>query len=223
MKTVLSILLALLFFTRAVDAQPEAMLIFTDITDQAGIGLPGVLTESVAWGDYDGDGDQDLYLTNQGPNKLFRNDGNGAFTDVTDATGVGNSLFSVGAAFGDLDNDGDLDLYVVNFQAGPDALYRNDGPSGADGGFRFTDIILEANMLHTESSRGMAFWDYDRDGLLDIYVNAIGFDILYHNLGNLRFENVAAAQGLGAPGQGVGAVPTDIDRDGWVDLFNGKP
>ena len=99
-------------------AETRAALVFTDITDSTGVGLPGTLNESLAWGDYDNDGDQDLYLTNNGANNLFRNDGNGVFTDVTDVVGVGDAGFSVGTAFGDLDNDGDLDLYIVSFEIG---------------------------------------------------------------------------------------------------------
>ena len=123
----LTLLLALVL-TRP--AFPQGGLRFTDVTAEAGVALPGLTTESVAWGDYDNDGDEDLYLTNDGPNRLFRNDGDGRFTNVTASAGVGSPAFSVGAAFGDLDNDGDLDLYVVNFQRGLDLLYRNDGPSG---------------------------------------------------------------------------------------------
>jgi len=192
--------------------------VFTEITEVTGIGLD-VLHESVAWGDYDNDGDQDLYITGDAPNRLFRNDGGDVFTDVTDAAGVGNALFSVGTAFADLDNDGDLDLYVVNFQAGSDALYRNDG----DG--TFTDIAQQAGIVNTDSSRGMAFADVDRDGLLDIYVNAIGPDMLYRNLGGLQFEQVQDEIGIDGPnvfGQGVGVVATDINHDGWIDLFTGN-
>ncbi len=203
-------------------AQGETALVFTDVTESAGVGLSGVLTESLAWGDYDNDGDQDLYLTNDGANRLFRNDGNDRFTDVTDMAGVGNSRWGVGAAFGDLDNDGDLDLYVVNFQAGSDVLYRNDGPVGPGGVYVFTDVTDTAGTLIGGSSRGMALLDYDRDGLLDIYVNAIGPDILYHNLGGLGFTNVAPELGVDANGQGVGVVPTDVDRNGWIDIYNGN-
>ena len=104
----------------------HAQVVFTDVTGEAGIALTDWLTESVAWGDDDNDGDEDLYLTVDGPNHLYRNDGGGRFTDVTDAAGVGNQGFSVGSAFGDLDNDGDLDLLVLNLN-GPARLYRNDG------------------------------------------------------------------------------------------------
>jgi hypothetical protein len=112
------------FATTAFTVGPE----FADVTEAAGIvGLGSILTESVAWGDYDGDGDPDLYLTNDGVNRLYRNDGS-RFTDVTVAAGVGDDRFGVGTAFADLDGDGDLDLYVVNFQRGTDVLYRNDTP-----------------------------------------------------------------------------------------------
>ena len=104
----------------------HAQVVFTDITEEAGIDLTEWLTESVAWGDYDNDGDEDLYLTVDGPNHLFRNDGGGRFTDVTDTAGVGNQGFSVGTAFGNLDNDGDLDLVVTADMNEPNRLWRND-------------------------------------------------------------------------------------------------
>ena len=200
----------------------ETKIIFTDMSKDAGVTLPDTLTESLAWGDYDNDGDEDLYLTSNGPNNLFRNDGNGIFTDVTDEAGVGNDLFSVGSAFGDLDNDGDLDLYVVNFMTGLDALYRNDGPVGPGGAYVFTDIAKDAGITLDRSSRGIVFLDYNQDSLLDIYVNAIGEDILYRNDGNLQFTDVAADQGFSNPGQGVGAVITDLDNNGWIDIFTGN-
>ena len=203
-------------------ADADAQIAFTDITEEAGIALTEWLTESVAWGDYDNDGDEDLYLTVDGPNHLFRNDGGGRFTDVTDTAGVGNEGFSVGTAFGDLDNDGDLDLYVVNFSGGLDVLYRNDGPVGPGGAYRFTDITRNAGTNVERSSRGMAFVDYDRDGLLDIFVLAIGPNILYRNLGGLRFNNVAGSLGVDQDDQGVGVVAADINDDGWPDLFTGN-
>lgn len=194
-------------------------LIFTDITDTAGVGLPGTLNESLAWGDYDNDGDQDLYLTNDGPNKLFRNDGGGTFTEVASIVGVIHDTFSVGAAFGDLDNDGDLDLIVVSF-SGDDALFRNDGPIGPGGEYVFTDVAVSAGILGTNTTRGITLFDYDRDGLLDIYINSFSPGVLFHNLGNLQFQNVASA--LGVVSTNVGSVGTDIDNNGWIDLFTGN-
>lgn len=208
-------------------AAPQAQIVFTDVTAPAGLALPGVLTESVAWGDIDGDGDSDLYLSNNGPNVLLRNDGldpqgQPVFTDISAAAGVDHPGFSVGAAFGDLDNDGDNDLYVVSFGAGPDALLQNAGtdPGGIT---HFTDITFAAGIVDQSSSRGMALVDVDRDGLLDIYVNAIGPDILYHNQGGLVFTNIAAAAGVDTnTGQGVGVVTTDVNGDGLIDLFTGN-
>jgi hypothetical protein len=156
-------------------------LAFTDIGLAVGVGQAGLLTESVAWGDYDGDGDEDLFLTNNGPNALFRNDGSDTFTNVTTATGlVDGGLFSVGGCFGDLDNDGDLDLYVVNFSSGDrDLLYRNDGPIGSAGETTFTDLAATSGIDALESSRPCTLVDYDQDGLLDIFVMSIGTNILY--------------------------------------------
>ena len=203
-------------------AEQNPTLVFTDIAAGQGIDVSAKLTESLAWGDYDNDGDEDLYLTSNAANNLFRNDGDGLFTDVTSIAGVGDTGFSVGTAFGDLDNDGDLDLYVVTFTGGPDLLYRNDGPVGPGGDYVFTDVTATAMLTNTSSSRGIALIDYDRDGLLDIFVNAIGLDIVYRNLGNLVFEDVTGLLGIDNGGQGVGVVATDLDRDGWVDLFTGN-
>jgi hypothetical protein len=108
----------------------SAQVVFTEVTDEAGIALSEWLTESLAWGDYDGDGDEDLYLTVDGPNRLFRNEGGGRFTDVTEEAGVGNSGFGVGTAFGDLDNDGDLDLVVTADAGEPNRLWLYDGRTG---------------------------------------------------------------------------------------------
>ncbi|MBD3871572.1 MAG: VCBS repeat-containing protein, partial [Acidobacteria bacterium] len=85
--------MSVLVFLAAVPAASQ--VVFTDITEQAGVALTGLLIESVAWGDYDNDGDEDLYLTGDGTNRIFRNDGGGEFTDVTETARVGNSRFSV--------------------------------------------------------------------------------------------------------------------------------
>jgi hypothetical protein len=217
------LVLGLVFLpTGAARAETAANPVFREIGAGQGIDLTSQLTESLAWGDYDHDGDQDLYLTSNGPNNLYRNDGSGRFTDVTAMAGVGHGGFSVGAAFGDLDNDGDLDLYVVSFGAGFDVLYRNDGPVGPGGEYEFTDVSASAQLTEQSSTRGVALLDYDRDSLLDVYVNADGPDILYHNLGNLQFVNVAGSRGINNTGAGVGIVATDLDRNGWIDVFAGN-
>jgi hypothetical protein len=165
------LILAAVGFAIPAHPQTRGAIRFTDVTNVAGVALPGLITESVAWGDYD--------------------------------------------------NDGDLDLYVVNFQRGLDVLYRNDGP-GADGSYTFTDVTLQAGTTVERSSRGMALLDYDRDGLLDIYVISIGSNMLYRNQGNLTFVDVAAQEGVEAAATGVGIVASDLDDDGWLDIFTGN-
>jgi len=201
----------------------NAQIKFTDVTAESGLGTQSGFTQSVAWGDYDDDGDPDLYLTNRGSNRLLRNMGNGEFEDVTAEAGVAGPLTldgdGIGVAFGDFDNDGDLDLYVSQINDGTDQLYRNEGPTGANGQFIFTDVASSAGVIAERTARGLALIDYDRDGLLDIYATASGANLLFHNEGNLTFVETAASLGVDAPGRDVGVVATDINNDGWSDLF----
>ena len=162
--------------------------------------LPEDTGSGLAWGDYDGDGDPDLYLVNfpgplheeadpAGSNRLFRNDGD-HFTDVTAAAGVGDLAgFGMGATFADYDGDGDLDLYVTNF--GPNRLYRNQG----DGTFQ--DVAEDAGVADPLWSTGAAWGDFDRDGDLDLYV----CNYLRYDDGGLDLESAAAdyGGGLGVP------------------------
>ncbi|MBT5713290.1 hypothetical protein HOI71_19750, partial [Candidatus Poribacteria bacterium] len=156
---------------------------FTDVTAEASIdfqhfdGRNGqyhfieTLGSGVAWIDYDADGDDDLYFVNgarlydtpPGPeptNALYRNDGDGTFTDVTASAGVGHAGYGHGACVGDVDGDGDLDLYVTNY--GANVLYRNEG----DG--TFTDITTPAGVGDDGWGTSSAFADYDLDGDLDL-------------------------------------------------------
>lgn len=138
-----------------------------------GRALPEDTGSGVAWGDYDGDGDWDLYAVNfagplgqspraEGSNRLFRNDGD-HFTDVSEAAGVADlESFGMGATFADFDGDGDLDLYVTNF--GPNRLFRNRG----DG--TFDEVAAMAGIDDPSWSCGAAWGDFDRDGHLDLYV-----------------------------------------------------
>jgi hypothetical protein len=134
--------------------------------DEGGVGC--------AIGDYDGDGDFDVFVANYGRNQLYRNDGDGRFTDVAQAVGLGAANRAVGADWGDYDNDGDLDLAVTAYtgasgaQKPATALYRNDGPNG------FVDVLTGESPLRV-GDHGVQFVDYDGDGALDLsFTDAYG-------------------------------------------------
>jgi len=185
---------------------------FTDVTSEAGVSCTGS-SLGVAWGDYDNDGDLDLYVANHyEANVLYKNNGDGTFTDVTGAAGVGCTGSSYGVAWGDYDNDGDLDLYVTNYEA--NVLYRNNG----DG--TFTDVTSEAGVSCTGSSRGVAWGDYDNDGDLDLYVaNYNEANVLYRNNGDGTFTDVTSEAGVGCTGHSLGVAWGDYDNDGDLDLY----
>ncbi len=164
----------------------------------------------VAWGDYDNDGDLDLYVANSdGPNKLFRND-DGVFVDATtpplDDAGVGS-----GVAWGDYDEDGDLDLYVGN-SPGANKLFRNDDGSFFDATTDPLDDEGEAN--------GVSWVDFDGDGDLDLYVTNDGPNKLFQNVGAPSWEFVdTQCFNLDDPGNTKCAAWADYDGDGDVDVY----
>jgi len=156
----------------------QGRITFRNVTAASGIGADCCTTVG-SWGDYDNDGDLDLYVgryldprkdipttfyaRNGEPNQLYRNEGNGRFTNVTEEAGVGETGLCLGSVFGDYDDDGDADLYVVN-DFGRKTLYRNEG----DGTFK--DVTVETNTLAYGAGMSASFGDYDNDGKLDIYV-----------------------------------------------------
>jgi enediyne biosynthesis protein E4 len=191
---------------------------FRNVSGQAGI-LPLINGRAIAWGDYDNDGDLDLFIsrgTKNGSVKqtLYRNNGDETFAKVTHQAGLGGISNNRAATWGDFNNDGYLDLYVVNSGSDPggkgaNQLYRNN----QDG--TFTDVALGAGVavLVASRGRGAAWGDYDNDGFLDLFVTngedksqfEEGPQILYHNEGNgnnwLKIKLVGTAsnrQGLGA-------------------------
>jgi hypothetical protein len=185
---------------------------FDDVTDKAGVGELAD-AQGAAFGDYDNDGDMDLYVTNcaslEGaplPNILYMNDGKGIFEDVTEKAGVGGEGYSLGAVFGDLDNDGYLDLYVVN-NGGPNVLYRNNG----DG--TFTDVTSQAGVGNEALGSNAVLGDIDNDGYLDIYLANTGFsdsdegdpDVLYRNNGGTNHWLQVQLRGTTSNYTGIGA------------------
>lgn len=187
----------------------------------------------VAVADYDQDGYLDIFITGYKQfdssdgttwNRLLKNNGDGTFTDVTLEAGFGDQFINegipatmgekLGASWGDYDNDGFPDLFLANSRK--DQLYHNNG----DG--TFTDVTEQAGVSGCSecySSCGL-WWDYDRDGDLDLYVNNLkGANIMYTNIGNGRFVNITEPIGLGGWGVTWASVALDVGRDGFLDLY----
>jgi enediyne biosynthesis protein E4 len=244
---------------------------FTDVASTAGLISPMVyggvghvtyIIESVGGGcaffDFDNDGWMDIFILGGtrlgGPpagatNRLYKNNRDGTFTDVTDRAGLRDAGWAQGVCVGDYNNDGNEDLFCTYF--GQNKLYRNNG----DG--TFTDVTKGAGLLdvHPRYGTGCSFLDYNRDGLLDLFVaNYVQFDLksapkpaadsptcsyegvavmcgprglkpayhsLYRNNGDGTFTDVSEAAGIsGARGSyGLTAVTADLDDDGWPDIF----
>ena len=212
--------------------------------------------------DFDGDGNLDIYLINgaavagvsdpfpegEAPavpprNRLYRNNGDGTFSDVTESSGTGDERYGMGAVTGDYDDDGDVDLFVANY--GPNRLYRNNG----DG--TFTDVAEAAGVVGPQQLKGFTKWslhgtffDYDGDGWLDLYVaNYLAFDpeyryffgpeglpgplsydgqpdILYRNNGDGTFTDVTKEAGVfSSNGRTMSVGAADYDSDGDLDVF----
>ena len=183
---------------------------FVNATMRAGVGLWGN-TRAAAWGDYDNDGDLDLYVADaDGQGVLYQNEGKGRFVKATSA-GVDSTGTARAATWWDYDNDGDLDLYVANYEA--NALYQNEGEG------TFSDQTVSAGLDDRGKCIGLAVGDYDNDGDLDLYVCKKGFNALYRNEGEGTFTDVTPAAGVRAVGMSLGASWGDYDNDGWLDLY----
>ena len=249
-------------FLIPIDSRGNGSPWFTEVSAQAGIrfkhtdGRSGqryfleTLGAGAAWFDYDRDGDLDLYFVNGAglpgaefdvppTNALYRNNGDGTFTEVTKEAKVGDRRYGFGCCVGDYDNDGWQDLYVTNF--GANILYRNNG----DG--TFSDVTEAAGVGDERWSVSAAFADYDRDGDLDLFVaNYLDYrlednsichrgdlrvycppadftgvaDALYQNRGDGTFADVTRESGVyNSDGKGLGVVWGDYDNDGYPDLF----
>jgi Tfp pilus assembly protein PilF len=220
---------------------------FTDVTEAAGVAGHGYAM-GVAAGDFDNDGFVDLFVAGVGSNTLFRNKGDGTFEDVTDRAGLGgNHGWSVSAGWFDYDRDGRLDLFVVRYvvwdpsteiycgerqpgyrsychpkyyQPLPNLLYHNQG----DGTFR--DVSRESGIAaHAGKGLGLAFGDYDGDGLPDVFVaNDSVPNFLFHNNGDGTFDERGLQAGVAYNDDGkavssMGVDFRDYDNDGREDIF----
>ncbi len=198
----------------------------------------------IAVADVDGDGLYDIYFVNQvGGNELWKNLSDGKFKNITKEAGVGlPDRISVTASFADIDNDGDQDLFVTSVRGG-NVLFKNDGHG------HFTDISKEAGVGLAAHSSGAVFFDYDNDGLVDLLLCNVGkytsderwpdgsyvgfedaffghlfpnrseYPILYRNMGHNKFKDVTVEVGLHPESWSGDASFTDLNGDGWPDLF----
>ena len=246
-------------------ATPPGLPSYEDVSDKAGINFQHSFGEKklssimeatgsgCVWFDYNNDGWLDLYVLSgrylegvtkfskpdgvDATNHLYRNNGDGTFTDVTAQAGVPGKGFGMGVTAGDYDNDGFEDLYVTNWNSA--VLYHNNG----DG--TFTDVTAKAGVDNPHFGVGTAWLDYDRDGKLDLYVgNYLKFDPnakmlyftadafpgpldyegdadrLFHNNGDGTFTDVSHKAGIDNPlGRAMGVTVGDFDNDGWPDVY----
>jgi len=242
---------------------PSAGFRFVDVTGSAGIHfehntgayggklLPETLGSGCAFLDYDADGWQDILLLNsmdwpghkrqRTTLKLYRNNRNGTFTDVTQAAGLDVEMYGLGVAVGDYNNDGFPDIFISG--VGQSRLFRNTGKG------TFQDVTKSSGLLGKQGLSTSAVWiDYDRDGFLDLFVcNYVRWSAehdvfcsldgknksyctpeayrgdtcwLFHNQGNGTFEDVTATSGIfDSSSKSLGVAMLDYDQDGWPDLL----
>ena len=211
---------------------------FTDRSFDAGLMNVNYPNVTAVFTDYDNDGDLDIYVGNdsdqtiQAPCQLFKNNGNGTFTDVAKEAGVTNDRFTRAVIAGDYDADGKPDLYVSNLGQ-ENRLYHNKG----DG--TFEDVAPKLGVTGPLKSYASWFFDYDNDGVLDLQVNAFGaspadltsaalglpfeanLPVLYRGDGKGGFEEIGQKSGLTEPYSAMGANMGDFDNDGFMDFVAG--
>jgi hypothetical protein len=221
---------------------------FTDVTKQAGVAGVGGVGAGTCFLDMDNDGDLDLFVAQYlifdrhvtttmlgvpvyanprfyrpAPSLLYRNNGDGTFTDVSEASGIGRHAgYGMGTVCADYDNDGDTDIFVAN-DVMANFLFRNDGRG------RFEEVGVTSGFAYDlngdeQGSMGVDCGDYDNDGLLDFYVTSYQnqLAVLYRNLGNGILEDVTLLTGAGAgtlPNVTWGNSIVDLDNDGNRDIF----
>jgi hypothetical protein len=230
---------------------------FTDVTKEAGLSGDSMWATGAAFGDYDGDGWADLFVSHYvdlhlddlptfgsgktckyrgidvqcgprglkgSPDNLYHNNGNGTFTDVSKSAGVDDPqhFFGLTAVWSDLNNDGRLDLFVTN-DGQPNYLYRNDGNG------RFTEVAYMAGAAVSQdgaeqANMGIAIGDYLHTGRMSLVISHFDneYAALFRNDGNMNFTDVSDLSGIArstVPYVGWGDCFFDFDNDGWADLF----
>jgi hypothetical protein len=205
---------------------------FTDVTREAGLSQP-VSSQTAVWADIDNDGFVDLFMGNErGTAHLFRNKGDGTFEDISHSAGVDASTFTKAIVSADYDNDGYPDFYVSNLN-GDNFLYHNNGNR------TFTEVGKKAGVEKPWTSFAAWFFDYDNDGLPDLFVTSYYMSVdevmrsylglpynaetlkLYKNLGNGNFRDVTKEVGLDRVFMPMAANFGDIDNDGFLDIYMG--
>ncbi|HTZ56664.1 MAG TPA: CRTAC1 family protein [Acidobacteriaceae bacterium] len=230
---------------------------FSNVTSKAGLSTDSGWATGAAFGDYDGDGWQDLFVAHYvdldlkdlpefgskptcqyhgisvqcgprglkgSPDALYHNNGNGTFTEMAKAAGVDDpqKFFGLTAVWSDLDNDGHLDLFVAN-DGEPNYLYRNQGNG------HFTEVALDSGVAvnvdgSEQANMGVALGDYEHKGLFSIAITHFSeeYAVLYRNDGGLNFTDVSYASGIARSTTayvGWGDAFFDLDNDGWPDLI----
>jgi len=202
---------------------------FADVTSEAGLPVDMIGINVALFADLDNDGDQDLVLGNgTEENRIFRNDANSTYVDVSEKSELGGALVST-AAIADYDNDGLLDIYFGRYldprkHAPTTVFYSRNGEENSllrnVGDMVFEDVTKEANLRDVGLALGLAWADYNNDGFQDIYVaNDFGRNALYVNDGTGVFTDVAEESGLLDWGYGMSASWGDIDNDGDWDIY----
>ena len=219
---------------------------FDDVTEQAGL-LSMHPTQTAVWEDFDRDGHLDLFIGNETwpndghhPCELYRNNGDGTFTECANSCGVDFEGIVKGVASGDFDNDGLPDLYLSRFNESNLLLKNHGRVSSETSWLHFTEVAEQAGVQEPLRSFPTWFWDYDNDGWLDLFV--AGFWIgdvgavaaeylelktpatrprLFRNRQDGTFEDVTLAAGLDIVTMPMGANFGDLDNDGWLDFFLG--
>ena len=191
--------------------------IFPNIVD------PNSETRQLTWGDYDNDGDKDLFVTSlNASNRLYRNDGGLNFTDVTISAGFNTAvLYTIGASWGDINNDGLLDIFLSSRDPNeiiPNRLYKNNGNG------TFTNISATAGIITSEGDLSFcsAFFDFNKDGWQDIYIandKGQNSNTLYKNNGDETFTDVSVSSGTNLAIDAMSTTIEDYNQDGWQDIY----